>query len=333
MNKEALKKIRFELNPELKKKGDNINSLIKELEGVNNRKLEEFTKEHSSAREVLSKKFTDSKSELEKEIKTIRSLLEKDTNLSKSEISSLNSRLKKTEDSIKIIYSSFYRLDNAEGRIKILGSSFDKFKEDSGARQDVFNSSIKEFEENIAKAINYFSEKVSSIEKEEFSSKLKVIESDVESFKKIDHNLKFKELDDKFGLVDEILNKLSKGIYEYGASLNVSINGISIGTANNIDFVNGTDTTISYTTDNLGVHIKVNSKSQAVGIPVYGEIPTGSGVTFTLLHTPLNGVIALYRGGARQQSGVLNDYTVSGNTITLSASLSVGEVILCDYLY
>jgi hypothetical protein len=66
---------------------------------------------------------------------------------------------------------------------------------------------------------------------------------------------------------------------------------------------------------------------------VYGETPTDTGdqTIFTLAHTPVAGTVRLYRGGAYQQSG--SDYTISGDTITLTTILASGEILQADYEY
>lgn len=64
-----------------------------------------------------------------------------------------------------------------------------------------------------------------------------------------------------------------------------------------------------------------------------GEVPSGSGTSFTLAHTPLTGTVALYRGGSRQQGGMGNDYTISGSSITFAVTVSAGEILLADYQY
>lgn len=69
------------------------------------------------------------------------------------------------------------------------------------------------------------------------------------------------------------------------------------------------------------------------GTQVWGEVPTGSGTTFTLAHAPTAGTLRLYRGGSRQLIGVGNDYTLSGVTITFFASVSAGENLQADYSY
>ena len=68
-----------------------------------------------------------------------------------------------------------------------------------------------------------------------------------------------------------------------------------------------------------------------------GEIPTGvidgSNVTFTLAHTPTGGQIMLYLNGQYMTVGVGEDYTISGNTITMAAPLIPGDKIRTNYQY
>lgn len=73
--------------------------------------------------------------------------------------------------------------------------------------------------------------------------------------------------------------------------------------------------------------------TSGTGTKVRDEEPSGSGTSFTLAHTPIANTLQLYRGGIRIQQGAGKDYTLSGNTITLSSSLSTGEVLLADYEY
>lgn len=70
------------------------------------------------------------------------------------------------------------------------------------------------------------------------------------------------------------------------------------------------------------------------GTPVWGEdlTPQGPGTSFTLAHTPIAGTVRLFRGGA-YQSVARGDYTITGNTITLSPTLQTGEVLVVDYSY
>jgi hypothetical protein len=70
------------------------------------------------------------------------------------------------------------------------------------------------------------------------------------------------------------------------------------------------------------------------GTPVWGEDLTtqGAGTSFILANTPIAGTVRIYRGGAYQQAGIGNDYTISGATITLSSSLQApDEKLLADY--
>lgn len=69
------------------------------------------------------------------------------------------------------------------------------------------------------------------------------------------------------------------------------------------------------------------------GTPIYGEIVTPIGTSFTLANTPVAGTTRLYRGGARQQIGALNDYTMAGAVGTLAIAAVSGEVFLMDYSF
>lgn len=61
------------------------------------------------------------------------------------------------------------------------------------------------------------------------------------------------------------------------------------------------------------------------------EQVTFIGTAGTLSHTPIN-TVELFRGGALQQSGAGNDYTISGKIITLLTATE-GEVFLAIYNY
>lgn len=65
---------------------------------------------------------------------------------------------------------------------------------------------------------------------------------------------------------------------------------------------------------------------------VFNEVPSGSGTGFTLANTPTANTVQLFRGGALQQPGVGNDYTISGGNITLALTLQSGEILLAHYL-
>lgn len=64
---------------------------------------------------------------------------------------------------------------------------------------------------------------------------------------------------------------------------------------------------------------------------VTGEVPTGSGVDFTLAHDPGCNSLKIFKGGARQTLNV--DYTIIGNALTLATGLGMGEALLADYSY
>lgn len=69
------------------------------------------------------------------------------------------------------------------------------------------------------------------------------------------------------------------------------------------------------------------------GTPVWGEdlSSQGPGTAFTLANTPIAGTVRLFRGGAYQQAGAGNDYTISGSNIVLAVALQDGEKLTTDY--
>lgn len=89
--------------------------------------------------------------------------------------------------------------------------------------------------------------------------------------------------------------------------------------------------TVTVTRNSDGTYALTASAS--VGNQIWGETPTGSGTSFLLAHTPQSGTLRLYRGGARQQAGMGNDYTLTGATITLAVTPEPAEILLADYSY
>jgi len=78
----------------------------------------------------------------------------------------------------------------------------------------------------------------------------------------------------------------------------------------------------------------------ANGIPVYNEVVSGSGTTFTLAHTPVANTVRLYAAGGnsnpqegRLLPGAGNDFTTSGATITMLNGSFTAGTLLADYSY
>ncbi len=65
------------------------------------------------------------------------------------------------------------------------------------------------------------------------------------------------------------------------------------------------------------------------------EAPTGlinsSNVTYTLANLPVTGSEQVYLNGVLQQVGALNDYTISGLTITYNTAPQTGDILLVTY--
>lgn len=103
---------------------------------------------------------------------------------------------------------------------------------------------------------------------------------------------------------------------------------INISGINELDFPTG----IISATTNAGI--------TTINLPNFadGEIPSGAvngtNVTFTLAHNPNPALsLQLFVGGLRQLAGAGNDYTLSGNTITMAVAPSTGANIVASYRY
>lgn len=65
---------------------------------------------------------------------------------------------------------------------------------------------------------------------------------------------------------------------------------------------------------------------------IYNEVVSGSGTSFTLAHTPVTGLYAVYGAGQRLKPGAGNDFTISGAVLTMANTWAAGD-ILADYQY
>lgn len=105
----------------------------------------------------------------------------------------------------------------------------------------------------------------------------------------------------------------------------------------------------SATAGDVGKCLKVSDDSPFVytlgtcassGTVVSEEIPSGtingSNNTFTLAHTPTSGTLHLFLNGSRrqQESGVnINDFNLTGTTITFDVAPKTGSTLFVDYSY
>ena len=73
--------------------------------------------------------------------------------------------------------------------------------------------------------------------------------------------------------------------------------------------------------------------AQKMGQPIYDEVPSGtingSNDEFTLVSVPKHGTLRLWLNGLRLRP--VNDFTVAGNTITLTTAPATGSELLADY--
>ena len=68
------------------------------------------------------------------------------------------------------------------------------------------------------------------------------------------------------------------------------------------------------------------------GKTLFTEIPTGSGTSFTLSHTPVTIVMIVARGQILYPSGANQGYSILGTALTTNDSWSAGD-ILATYYY
>jgi hypothetical protein len=75
--------------------------------------------------------------------------------------------------------------------------------------------------------------------------------------------------------------------------------------------------------------------TQSSGSSVEGETPSGScngsNEIFTLAHTPVTGSVGVTLSGVRLNA--LNDYSISGSTITMNVAPISSDWVLVDYRY
>lgn len=134
------------------------------------------------------------------------------------------------------------------------------------------------------------------------------------------------------GLMDAIRN-IASGLVGGAVGITTTFflkNGTTIGRAKNINFIEGNNVTFTMYQTGDQMNVSASSSATSGGATwVDSEVPSGSGTSFTLAHTPVAGTVKVYRGGARQQVNV--DYTLSGTSITLTNALATGEVLVVDY--
>ena len=99
-----------------------------------------------------------------------------------------------------------------------------------------------------------------------------------------------------------------------------------IGDANSINF---TGSGVAGSVDGLG-NVTENISGGAPGTFVQ-EIPTGSGTSFTLAHTPISVLLVTARGQVLYPSGGNQGYSITGTTITTNDSWATGDLLVTYY--
>lgn len=83
--------------------------------------------------------------------------------------------------------------------------------------------------------------------------------------------------------------------------------------------------------DELTDFAEASTQVALVRNEVVGGTINGTNTTFTIVGSAVTGSVELYKNGVRQNPGAGNDYTVSGNIITMATAPLSGSVLLADY--
>ena len=234
----------------------------------------------------------------------------------------------KITDSIEDIRESFMDgdsslLENIESLQEELDERFEQIEDIHEAIKEsllkVENGQTIDAEMHKLGLTNMGRELVSTTEKLEsgFNTRYEEIKNIINSHKE-EGILSFIErdniLDKKFLQTKKDLEKFASGIYQYGSSFGVSVNGTLVGTTSTINYKAGTNVTITQSTDAQGI-ITLTFNASGGGAGTNFETPTGTingtNKTFTVLNTPkyvVSDGVTYFLG---------NGYTLVGLTITM----------------
>jgi len=136
------------------------------------------------------------------------------------------------------------------------------------------------------------------------------------------------------GASSSVLTNNGSGTLTWGAApLSTSLTSahIFVGNASNV----ATDTALSGDVSITNTGVTSIASGLAAHI-VTREVPSGTidgtNTVFTLANTPVVGTECVFENGLLQQSGVGNDYTISGATITFTTAPDAGSRLLVNYI-
>lgn len=117
------------------------------------------------------------------------------------------------------------------------------------------------------------------------------------------------------------LARLQGSIYEYGAQLQVQINGTFVGPAAALNFINGTNSTVKYSVGIQGaISIEVDNSGALSPLTATGTIDD-SNKAFTFASKP---TVLVINGALYQQTGGAITWTWNSGTLTATLSIAVG---------
>lgn len=267
---------------------------------------------NASGFESLQAGFTRDIQSVLETFSALKKQLDGTDNLTKAEVKELKAELEALVDS--------YNDTSREAGIKVEGVS---------ERVDEIFNVLDGIDERIEKALKPSASSISKLDK-----KIADAAKDIASIKKGETKSfkSFEQIAKKFKELEEAMKKLSKGLYDYGASFSILKDGLFVGQTFGVNFAAGTNTTVSTTVNAQGfITIAINATGGGSFSGTQEKsttAPDGVTTTFAFAHTPK---VIVWNGAIQT---LTDDYTVSGNNVIFTSSAGVpksGDKILNIY--
>lgn len=182
---------------------------------------------------------------------------------------------KEIRDSIKTLDDAFEDLseqaDSLSIHIDSLGDDVDEVKK----AKKLLESFFKKIQDEIEPELTLLRKDLESKEKNSqalFNEKLKLYSTDIASLRQSD-SLLSKRIKKEISLVEKDIKSLRKEIYSFGSQVQLLQNSSFIGQSGQINFKNGTGTTVSVSANQQGsIDVSVNVSSGGYQQPTSGNV-------------------------------------------------------------
>ena len=242
------------------------------------------------------------------EVKKIKSIFSKDFKRLNDSIEEIKTSLQESDNSI---------YENLESIQEDIEERFEEVEKIYGVLSKLEKEQLTSAEmhklglTNLGSQLQKTSEDLSS----EFYNKFEEIRQSINKHKEESSLVLIEKdgiIDSKFLQLEKDLKKFASGIYEYGSSFSISVNGTYIGTTSGVNFKAGTNVTITQSTDSQGI-ITVTFSASGGGAGTNFETPSGNlgQTSFTVLNTPKY----IVSDGVTYFAG--NGYSLVGLNITM----------------